>query len=161
MVQLTGGNMNQVVDQQASSTTAMSCRQKLILVISTTEQLERKQIVFREGGKSFCRKQENFASASEEEIQDNNNAVTRFEWVDCNVLLASLCYSMTGLIFIITGKGSVTLNPRHPSSPLVSGMQNEWVQSFSWLWSGFFSHFGMFWNFRNWPWPIMVCVSGL
>jgi hypothetical protein len=125
MVQLTGGNMNQVVDQQASSTTAMSCRQKLILVISTTEQLERKQIVVREDGNSCCRKQENFASVSEEEIQDNNNAVTRFEWVDRNVLLASLCYSMTGLIFIITGKGSVTLNPRHPSSPLVSGMQNE------------------------------------
>ncbi|CAM6035092.1 unnamed protein product [Sphagnum compactum] len=102
MVQLTGGNMNQVVDQQASSTTGMSCRQKLILVISTTEQLERKQIVVREGGKSCYRKQENFASASEEEIQDNNNAVTRFEWVDRNVLLASLCYSMTGLIFIIT-----------------------------------------------------------
>ncbi len=123
MVQLTGGNMNQVVDQQASSTSATSCRQKLILVISTTEQLERKRIVVREGGKSCCRKPEMFTS--EEEIQDNKNAVTRFEWVDRNVLLASLCYSMTGLIFIITGKGSVTLHPRHPSSPLVSGMQNE------------------------------------
>ncbi len=125
LVQLTGGNMNQVVDQQASSTTAMSCRQKLILVISSTEQSERKQIIVREGDKSCYRKQENFVSANEDEIQDNNNAVTRFEWVDRNVLLASLCYSMTGLIFIITGKGSVTLNPRYPSSPLVIGIQNE------------------------------------
>lgn len=68
---------------------SQSCNQKLIVVIAADEQHATKHWRVSEA----CKKPE----------ADGPKRI-RFSWIDRDVLMASLCYSMTGLIFIITGK---------------------------------------------------------
>lgn len=81
-----------------------SCKQKLIVVIAADEQSATKHLVVSEAcpsaecrGSIICRKEAGHHPA-------NPLKRSRFPWIDRNVLMASLCYSMTGLIFIITGE---------------------------------------------------------
>ncbi|XP_024370083.1 probable peptide/nitrate transporter At3g43790 isoform X2 [Physcomitrium patens] len=71
-----------------------SCKQKLIVVISTDELSSLKRMTESKA----CRSEECGSSTRKKEHGQH----TWFSWIDRNVLLASLCYAMTGLVFIIT-----------------------------------------------------------
>ncbi|KAG0590850.1 hypothetical protein KC19_1G131300 [Ceratodon purpureus] len=92
--------------QQAESTedhkevelTSPSCKQKLIVLIAADERSATKHLMVSEA----CASAECGGSLSRKADEHHVSKSTRFSWIDRNVLMASLCYSMTGLIFIIT-----------------------------------------------------------
>lgn len=75
---------------------SQSCNQKLIVVIAADEQCATKHWRVSEA----CPSEECRGSVYN---RPDAKHQTRFSWIDRDVLMASLCYSMTGLIFIITG----------------------------------------------------------
>jgi hypothetical protein len=93
MVQLTCMDGDQVMN-------TASCKQKLIVVISTSGKSETNHIVTpEEGGDDSCCRTQGTVSVCKETW---DKAPSRFAWLNRDVLLVSLCYSMTGFIFIIT-----------------------------------------------------------
>lgn len=101
MVQLTSMDGDQVLS-------TASCKQKLIVVISTSGKSETNHIVTQEeGGDDSCCRTQGTVSVCKETW---DKAPSRFAWVDRDVLLVSLCYSMTGFIFIVTGNLATELH---------------------------------------------------
>ncbi|KAH8968083.1 hypothetical protein BDL97_03G110700 [Sphagnum fallax] len=93
MVQLTCMDEDQVMN-------TAGCKQKLIVVISTSGKSETNHIVTpEEGGDDSCCRTQGTVSVGKETW---DKAPSRFAWLNRDVLLVSLCYSMTGFIFIIT-----------------------------------------------------------
>lgn len=78
---------------------SQSSQQKLFVVIAADEQSATKHLMVSEA----CPSAECRGSICSKEAGHQGPKRTRFSWIDRNVLMASLCYSMTGLIFIVTG----------------------------------------------------------
>jgi hypothetical protein len=101
MVQLTCMDGDQLLS-------TASCKQKLIVVICTSGKSETNHIVAQEeGGDDSCCRTQGTLSVCKETW---DKAPSRFAWLDHDVLLVSLCYSMTGFIFIITGNLATELH---------------------------------------------------